>query len=153
MSSSRHSVVIDSFSGEFAFLSNFYRSRVALDGVTYPTVEHAYQAAKTHDEALRAQIRIAATPGEAKRLGRKVPLRPDWEGVKVDVMHDLLVQKFADPFLGNMLRATNGATLIESNTWNDRTWGMVAGEGKNLLGKLLEEVRIQLCTATDDEDG
>lgn len=133
--------VIDRFVGDFAFLSNFYPSTVAVEGKLYPTVEHAYQALKTTEPLAREIIRKAATPGEAKRLGRTVEIRSDWNDIRLEVMRDLLIQKFANPFLRPMLLATEDAELIEGNHWNDRFWGVCRGEGQNHLGRLLMEVR------------
>ena len=116
---------ITALHGAYAFLSNFAASPVVLDGVTYPTVEHAFQAAKTFDPAERELIRDANTPATAKRLGRGVALRPDWEQAKYGIMRELLRQKFAIPELRQALRATGDAELIEGNNWNDRFYGAV----------------------------
>ena len=136
---------ITNFHGQHDFLSNFAAAPVVYEGETYPTVEHAFQAAKTHDRAERQTIRDATTPATAKRLGRRVTLRPDWEQVKFDLMLALLRQKFASAELREQLLATGDAELIEGNRWNDRTWGcvLVKGKwiGKNRLGKLLMQVR------------
>ena len=108
--------------------SNFYPAPVRLlDGLDYPpdceypTVEHAYQAAKTLHPHERERVRDAATPGKAKRLGREVTMRPDWEAVKLSVMWGLLWQKFAPgtaPYA--TLLATGEEELVEWNTWGDR---------------------------------
>ena len=136
---------ITAFHGPHAFLANFAASPVVLDGQTYPTVEHAFQAAKTFDPEQRQLIRDANPPASAKRLGRQVSLRADWEQVKYEIMRQLLHQKFAIPDLRAALLATGDAELIEGNTWNDRTWGrvLVKGQwvGKNWLGELLMQVR------------
>lgn len=132
--------VIDSFQtpgGGHTFLSNFY----VFQGVT---VEHHYQAAKTDDPVWAAKILGARTPGEAKRLGRKCPIRPTWEREKVTVMLVLLRQKFSHPELAQRLLATGDVKLIEGNTWGDTFWGKVNGKGKNYLGKLLMQVREEL---------
>lgn len=133
--------MIDSFSGKYRFLSNFYPAKVSLDGWDFPTVEHAFQAAKTLDSNKRRQIQQAASPGDAKRLGRTVNLRADWEDVKIDVMRQLLRRKFADPFLLSQLLATGTEELIEGNWWRDTFWGVCNGVGENHLGKLLMEIR------------
>lgn len=144
------SEVIDSFDGEFAFLSNFYHSPVAYEGIEYPTVEHAFQAAKTFDNAERERVRDAATPGLAKRIGRKVKLRSDWEQIKIDIMRQLLVEKFKDVQLREALLATGAAMLVEGNTWHDNFWGDCRCQrcskrnGSNMLGNLLMEVREML---------
>jgi ribA/ribD-fused uncharacterized protein len=132
------------FSGEFQFLSNFYHAPVNLDGDTYPTVEHAYQAAKTLDNYIRLQIRDCETPGQAKRAGRKVKMRPDWNMVRLSVMADLLRQKFEDPALAKLLLDTHPHPLVEGNTWGDVFWGVCNGKGQNHMGKLLMEIRRPL---------
>lgn len=133
--------MIDSFQGQYRFLSNFWPVEVVLDGVAYPSVEHAYQAAKTHNEQQRHEIRNAKTPGDAKRLGRRVDKRPDWDDVKLATMSRLLVQKFAHSALRAKLDATNGESLIEGNTCGDTFWGVCRGVGENHLGKLLMQIR------------
>ena len=79
-----------SFHGEHRWLSNFWPAKVSLDGVVYPSVEHAYQAAKT--EPVNRSVFLRCTAAEAKRLGREVPMRADWGGAKVAVMHSLVAQ-------------------------------------------------------------
>lgn len=141
---------ITNFRGTYEFLSNFAHSPLVYEGETYPTVEHAFQAAKTFDPEERAKVRMAASPGSAKRLGRRVTLRIDWETVKYDIMLALLRQKFNDSVLCEKLLATGDAELIEGNTWGDRTWGCVEVKGKwvgkNRLGHLLMQVRAELRT-------
>lgn len=133
---------ITSFRGPHRFLSNFHPCLVMWHGLTFPSVEHAYQAAKTLQPAEQARIAIAPTPGDAKRLGRHVTLRPDWDNTgKLSVMARLLRQKFADPDLRALLLATGDAELVEGNNWGDRFWGVCDGGGHNHLGKLLMEVR------------
>lgn len=138
--------VIDSFRGDFGFLSNFHEATIYVDGERYRSVEHAYQAHKTLDPLSRRLIREAKTPGEAKKLGQSVRLRDDWESVKVDLMRSFIRKKFENPFLRPLLLATGDAELIEGNTWGDRTWGVYKGEGQNLLGKLLMQVRDEIAT-------
>ena len=142
-------MIIDCFDGEFAFLSNFYESPCEFEGIVYPTVEHAFQAAKTLCILTREEIAAAPTPGKAKRMGRKVQLREDWELVKTDVMRECLKSKFSHPVLKMQLLATKDATLIEGTTWHDRCWGICTcpeckGAGENRLGKLLMELREEL---------
>jgi ribA/ribD-fused uncharacterized protein len=129
---------ITRFRETWSFLSNFFPAPVALDGKIYPTIEHAYQAAKTVREKERKVIRQAPSPAQAKRLGQRVALRPDWEQVKLDIMLDLLHQKFQDPGLHRKLLATGNAPLIEGNHWGDRFLGCVPGSGP---GQALEKGR------------
>lgn len=129
---------IDRFEGPYRFLSNFDRE---LDGTT---LEHKYQASKTLNPAEVAYVLAARTPAEAKKRGRQVTLRPDWEAVKREVMLDLLREKFGKPPYRAMLLATGTAHLEEGNWWGDRYWGTVQGVGANWLGKLLMVVREEL---------
>lgn len=133
---------IDKFEDEYAFLSNFYEASVIWEGIVYPSNEHAFQAAKTLNPAKRLEIAAAATPGQAKRLGRQVQLRSDWEKVKFDIMLDICLAKFhQNQELAEALLDTGTAELIEGNTWNDTTWGVCNGIGKNWLGNILMQVR------------
>lgn len=137
------------------YLSNFYEYWIVVDGYEYRTVEHYYQAMKTLDAECRDLIRIASTPGEAKLLGRKAPLRTDWEFIKYDVMLKALREKFRGEktFLNSFLRDFSGP-IVEWNTWHDRIWGVCTCSrcgktGQNLLGKALEQIRREILN--DDE--
>jgi ribA/ribD-fused uncharacterized protein len=135
---------IESFHGEYRFLSNFWPAIVEMDGIIYPTVEHAYQAAKTFDQSARLKIQALREPGNAKRAGRRISLRPDWEAVKLNVMLSLLRSKFAEKSLADKLLATGDYELLEGNEWGDTFWGVCRGIGHNHLGKLLMQVRKEL---------
>lgn len=143
---------IDSFNGKYRFLSNFSDSElkeIAEDGtvIVYPTVEHAFQAAKSMDIQTRVRVSKEATPGDAKHAGKRngyVILRADWEEVKDGIMLGLLRQKFSDPTLKEKLLATGDAELIEGNNWGDDYWGVCTQRGQNKLGKLLMQVRNEI---------
>jgi N-glycosidase YbiA len=136
---------IDAFTGPHFFLSNFSESPVEFEGDLYPTVEHAYAAAKTQEPDERERIRFATTPGEARRIGRQITLRSGWDDVRVEVMRDLLAKKFAaGSELALKLQATGSAELREGNTWGDRFWGVCRGQGRNQLGQLLTQRRNEL---------
>lgn len=131
--------MIDSFTGDYDWLSNFYQSPMVVPtlGVA-KTLEHAYQAMKAANASDKEWVMKAATPTEAKKRGRVVGLRVDWELVKVPIMHDLLGLKFFfDTKLSCKLLSTGEAELVEGNTWGDTFWGVCKGEGQNMLGKLL----------------
>lgn len=139
---------IDKFTGKYEFLSNFHMSGVMMDGYMYPSVEHAYQAAKVLSVKERRRIRECPTPGQAKRLGRKVKLRRDWEDVKINIMQSLVDDKFRrHASLTIYLLETGKSTLIEGNTWGDRFWGKYKGKGENHLGKILMKTRYNLYTS------
>lgn len=135
---------IEGFHGDFRFLSNFVPAPVVLAGVRYPTVEHAYQAAKSLDVEERKIIQMARGPGDAKRLGKLITIREDWENVKEDIMRDLLIQKFGKSPFCMLLLDTGDAFLEETNTWKDTYWGVCNGRGLNRLGYILMEIRTQL---------
>lgn len=135
--------MIDSFKGEYEFLSNFYPATVSYEGTVYPSVEHAFQAAKTLDPQMRLKIRLSNAAG-AKKLGRQLDLRSDWETIKVDVMRELLKAKFSDPELRAKLKATGKEPLVEGNWWGDTFWGVCRDRGENHLGVLLMEIRDSL---------
>lgn len=132
---------IREFKGRYWFLSNFSPSPMMIDGLRYPTVEHAYHAMKTRDPEEARKIRESLSPQEAKRRGRRVTMRADWNEIKVEVMRRLLQVKFQDDTLRAQLNATAPAVLIEGNWWRDRFWGVYEGVGENWLGRLLMEIR------------
>ena len=138
--------MINSFTGEYAFLSNFYDVPVSLFGGFYLNSEAAFQAQKTPSP----ETRIAFTnlsPSEAKKLGRKVELRNDWEFIKEAMMYYVCHCKFhQNPELGKKLLATGDEHLEEGNTWGDTEWGTVNGLGENKLGHILMRIRNELRT-------
>lgn len=135
--------MIDNFTGEYYFLSNFYPVKVVLDGLEYPSLENAYQAAKNFDYERRKNF-IPLTAKEAKQEGQKILKRPDWDQIKILVMTNLIREKFKDSELKNKLLLTGNQELIEGNTWGDQYWGVCKGIGENNLGKILMKVREEL---------
>lgn len=140
---------IAGFTGEWRFLSNFWPCWVEFEGVRYPTTEHAYQAAKTTDKALRLLMSRATTPGQVKRMGKKMQVREDWNDIREDVMRDLLIQKFSKREFSALLLSTLDMEIEETNTWNDTFWGVCRGVGQNKLGQLLMQIRADLREITD----
>lgn len=154
-------MTIVEFQGEYRFLSNFwfipirFTEEYEQDGLVYPTLEHAYQAAKTTSVNERRVIVNIAKPGDAKRAGRQLTMRRDWDSIKRQIMLDLLRYKFSDvtPYhldLQNKLIATKDQELIEGNMWHDNYWGHCnctrceGIEGHNWLGRLLMHVRFEI---------
>lgn len=140
---------IRSFKGKYSFLSNFYPCIVVFEGRKYPSVEHAFQAAKTLDEDERINCAVSPSAADARTFGRHVKLRPDWEDVKVGIMTDIVRDKFTRNLsfrtdLKELLLSTGDAYLEEGNSHRDRFWGTVDGEGRNELGKILMQVREEL---------
>lgn len=139
---------IDKFNGEYDFLSNFYFSKIKYEGKTYKSVEHAFQAAKTNSATHKQWVQEAHSAREAKRRGKQIPLREDWEKVKLNIMLEICRIKFKDPYLQKLLSDTGDLELIEGNTWNDTFWGVCNGKGQNNLGKILMQVRDELKNST-----
>lgn len=133
--------MIDSFKGKYRFLSNFFPAIINWEGINYPTVEHAYQAAKTHDPNIRKYISSALTAQEAKHIGKNVLLRGDWEEKKLEIMDQLIRLKFSNREVMNLLKLTENEELIEGNWWGDTYWGVCNGVGENHLGKILMKIR------------
>ncbi len=134
---------IREFRLEYDFLSNYYPARVRVEGLDYYNSEAAYQAAKCQDRADRLAF-TSLMSNDAKKLGRQVTVRPDWEQVKLAEMEKVVRAKFTqNPHLARYLLDTGDAALTEGNTWNDLFWGadLKTGRGENNLGKLLMALR------------
>ena len=144
--------VINRFVGKYYFLSNFYLCEIEWHFKLWPSVEQIFQASKTWDFIKDGyHIRNAPTCMEAKRLGRQVKLREDWEQVKDDIMYLAVYQKFYQNIdLENKLLNTGIKKLVEGNRWHDNYWGDCAChrckniKGKNQLGKILMRARARL---------
>lgn len=132
--------MINSFRNEYYFLSNMYPCSVH----GYNCSEAAFQAAKCANIADREQFK-GIDGLEAKKLGRKVKMRPDWNEFRLEAMYKAVLCKFTEnPELGEKLVATGDQMLYEGNSWGDRFWGVCDGEGENNLGKILMRVRNEL---------
>lgn len=142
--------VINRFNLENRFLSNFQASTFFYNGKKYPSVEHAYQALKTLDPDEHELVRNAVSASQAKKLGKTaITIQPGWDEMKASIMLTLLRLKFQNPYLRCRLVATGNAILIEGNTWHDTFFGVCNcpkhnGEGQNVLGKLLMQVRDEV---------
>ena len=131
-------------------LSNFHWSPFLLEGKTWPTVEHYFQAQKfPADPDLQERVRAAKTALAAKRLGRTktAAFRSDWESIKDEVMYTGIKAKFQqNPVLAALLLETGSAWLIEKAP-RDSYWGSGPnGCGKNKTGQILMHVRRELSS-------
>jgi ribA/ribD-fused uncharacterized protein len=131
------------------WFSNFipYKKPIIYQNIIYQTPEHLYQALKTNNVQERQYIASMATPGQAKRAGKKVTLRVDWENYKITAMCIALNFRKRDPGWIHKLVNTQGE-IVEWNTWHDRIWGKCIcprcnKQGRNLLGKILMQMREQ----------
>lgn len=142
---------ITGFFGEYRFLSNYFSSKFFYNGKVFTTAEHAFHYMKvdpnedlpeTNVKSWRYRILNAQTPGDAKKLGRRCPMRKDWNDKRVEVVKSIVFEKFKqNKSLAQKLKETGDAYLEETNTWNDKFWGVCDGVGENNLGKILMEVR------------
>lgn len=130
---------INRFEGRYFWLSNF-----STAGGVKPTLEHQFQARKAVTVEDAIFVMAAGEPGIAKKRGRSIKCRDDWEEIKLDVMHELLVAKFSVEKTRQFLLDTGDAQLIEGNNWGDTYWGRCNGKGSNFLGQLLMLVRFDL---------
>lgn len=139
------------FTGAFDFLSNFYPAKIEIDGVCYQNAEAAFQAQKCINPADRVEFSDLSAV-KAKRKGRQVKLRPDWECVRLSVMARVVGAKFMqNPNLAVRLEATGMMPLVEGNSFGDTFWGVDArtGKGENHLGKILMKVREELRRSSE----
>ena len=137
---------IMTFRGEYQFLSNMYPASFVWDGRPYRNSEAAFQSAKSLDPAVRDRF-SEMTGVAAKREGKKVLLRADWERVKDGVMEEVVREKFLqNPDLLRKLIDTGDRELTDGNRWHDRYWGvdLMSGEGENRLGIILMKLRAEL---------
>ena len=149
---------IEHFSGKYNFLSNFYPSPVAFEGLEFPTVEHAYQAAKTNDVRKRMEILDLPTAYKANRAGTRLGQPAHWFERNMALLETLLEQKFSrHPHLRERLLATGSSELI-NGTPSDRYFGMVwdteqqGWVGENHLGRLLMKVRRDIYHVKSQQD-
>lgn len=137
---------ITRFKYEYDWLSNSYPCKITYEGRTYPSLEHAYQASKTIESLFRETIGTQPTLGKAKRIGGRIPLRPNWNEIKPKIMLELLEIKFQNPILRAKLLSTGDTELIEGNYWGDTYWGidLQTQKGLNFLGKFLMLIRKRI---------
>jgi N-glycosidase YbiA len=130
--------------GEF---SNFAIYPIKLKGKIWPSTEHYFQAQKFAGTSQETAIQNAVSPTKAAEMGRnrKIRIRPNWDNVKDNVMHEATRAKFTQHAdLKAMLIATGDAKIVE-HTENDAYWGDGGdGKGLNKLGKILMRVREEL---------
>ncbi|MES0090694.1 NADAR family protein [Mesorhizobium sp. M0030] len=136
----------------YGALSNLFRRPVEFEGIVFPTAEHAYQAGKAAKPAVRDWIQSAPTPALAAMAAHGLytwEVVPNWASIKFERMRRVLRAKFTQhPDLAELLLSTGSARLVEAGRVNsavNRLWGEVNGNGQNMLGLLLMEVRVELA--------
>ncbi|MGV9310600.1 DUF7638 domain-containing protein [Streptomyces sp. NPDC003691] len=134
-------------------LRNDYPAPVTVDGITYPSVAHAYWARSVADPADSAAVAAAETGAQAARLAAGAARHDGWERTRTAVMARLLRAKYAQhPALAAVLLATGDATVLYNDADSDY-WGDNGGRGRNWAGRLLELVRSELAADDDGTDG
>lgn len=133
----------NAFRGAFAYRSNMYSCPVSFQGILYNNSEAAFQAQKCILQQDKEKFAFLSGP-DAKRLGKTIPLIEDWEDIKLDIMYNVVKEKFIqNPSLKQLLISSTD-DIAEENTWGDTFWGTCNGYGKNHLGKILMKVRDEL---------
>lgn len=137
------------YSGRWNCFDNFSAFTVHLDDTTWPTAEHAYQAAKFASRDVAAEIYIASSAHEAKKRAHLAKLqgciRPDWPLVRTPVMRRVIRAKHEQhDFVRTRLRESCGLRLVE-DSGTDEFWGRGARwGGQNVAAKLWMELRQEL---------
>lgn len=146
---------IDNFNSYFDFLNNDYPTWVYFEGLLFPCVNAAYQAARSDKQHIREKISKIDTPQELWDIAINIEDPPNWVKERLRIMEMLLRDKFRrNKELRDKLKATGDRELI--NTYAEPSpsnfyWGVVNGKGQNQLGRLLEAIRIDIMNNTDLE--
>lgn len=138
--------MIKEFKNQYFFLSNFYECPVYYNKLVFCNAEAAFQAQKVIDEKEQYKF-INLNASQARKLGKTIVLREDWEEVKDNIMYEIVKRKFTiNKELQQKLIDTKDEELVEGNWWHDTYWGVDSktGIGKNKLGKILMKVREEV---------
>lgn len=132
------------FRGEYSWLSNMQQIEpISYQGMFFHSTENFYQAMKTLRMDLREEISFLP-PKISKVFARGVPLREDWDQIKLDVMLYCNRIKYSQPKFKDLLLATGSAYIEETNWWGDTFWGVCKGVGDNNLGKIIMQIREEI---------
>ena len=137
--------ILRGFFGRSAWLGNSYPVGFRIGGMTWKSVDHFVFANRAIKEGDREAVRLAETPVGARNVSKEIRWRPDWKEADAENMEAAVEAKFMQNVdLGRRLLCTRDTELIHENRWGDKLWGICNGEGENLLGKLLMEIREKL---------
>lgn len=141
-----------------SMLSNFYMCEVVYNGLLYKNSEAAFQAQKTLNNNIRIEFSKISSPSEAKKLGRTVQLRKDWEEVKYNEMCKIVAAKVSrNPRVKAVLMRTKGTIIEDTTGWHDNIWGACycdkcrSKQHLNLLGKALTNLRESISYMEDQQ--
>lgn len=136
----------------YGAFSNLYRRKIKFEGEEFPTAEHAYQAGKPRRDSVRKWLMAAPSPALLAMAAHGLyywDVVPGWSTIKFDRMRGVIRAKFTQHAdLRDLLLETGDAPLIETpttDTATNRLWGEVNGRGKNMLGRILMEIRDELA--------
>jgi ribA/ribD-fused uncharacterized protein len=142
---SKSQTLINGFCREHAFLSNFYPMSVTRNGKTYLSAEAAYQAAKFDDNPTVQNKFLNASADQSKKMAESNRYdAAQFSKRRLDVMREILLEKFKNPSMREQLLQTGDATLVEYNWWGDQFWGRTKNGGENQLGRLLMTIRKEI---------
>ena len=138
--------MIKEFKNQYFFLSNFYEYPIYYNKLVFCNAEAAFQAQKVINEKDQYKF-INLNASQARKLGKTVQLRKDWEEIKDNVMYEIVKRKFTiNKELQQKLLETKEKKIVEGNWWHDTYWGVDSktGIGQNKLGKILMKVREEV---------
>ncbi len=144
------------YTREFFALDNFSSFGIIMNGLFYPTVEHAYQAGKFINTApeIAEQIRCCLSAHEAKRIAHVHISKQaeNWDDIKVDYMEKLLRLKLEqNPYVKQKLLQTKGYRICEDSP-KDNFWGIGENrDGQNQLGRLWMKLRGEISTEKEQQ--
>lgn len=134
--------------GQSVGLSNFSFHPVVVDGIRYMTSEAAYYAQfHLEDAQYVKQLSIYTSPFYIKNKVKKYPEpKPDYHLMKRILTLKVQQNKeVMETLYGSMLRP------IVFNNHTDTYWGIgdTENKGQNMLGKLWEEIRLEMYTRSN----
>ncbi len=128
-------------------LSSYSNHSFELDASTWPSVEHYYQANKFSDDAIKASIKAAKTPEEARKIAKKNKrkIRSDWKRNKITFMtRAIYIKCCSHEAVRRSLLSTGSDDIIENSQY-DYFWGCGRDlRGDNTYGKILMDVRRKI---------
>lgn len=140
--------IIDSFKGEYDFLSNRYACQFVWQGLRFGNAEAAFQSSKCVDERKRKEF-CCCSADKAALKGREIVPPVDWVNDCLGIMESVLTAKFEqNPSLMKKLVDTGNAILINGNSKKETFWGidLYSWQGDNNLGKILMKIRDKEIT-------
>ena len=140
--------------GEWGVLSNFARTPIVIDGVTFDCAEKLFQVMKfTDDESRKVIYSKKGQPIKmmARHQEKVGSVREDWGRIFIDVMKFCLMQKYSQSeAFRKELERSKGMFIVEQQPNPKRPAGAYSAKlsedgstwvGPNIMGRLLMELR------------